>query len=80
MTGFWRAYLSLRQVRGATSQKAPPMRHPIRRLFRRELPAPMPVVITTEPEPTGCRGDTSDHYPRCSESALMCWEELVGRR
>lgn len=91
MTRFFCAYLSLWQVLGATSQKGSSMRHPIRRLFRKELPQPLPVVITAEPDraryPSDVwddrrRGavDTSDHFPRCSESALMCWEELVGRR
>lgn len=46
----------------------------------------MPVVIT--PDHAGlpwdawddCRHGPADHYPTCTEEAVLRWEELLGRR
>jgi hypothetical protein len=53
---------------------------------RRKKHRPMPVVIT--PDLAGNPWDAwedrrhgpADHYPSCTEEAMLRWEELLGQR
>lgn len=74
-------------IRGILGANAPTMRYPIRRLFApKPKPESLPVVITPSPweQPAGSpwddAADDRNAAPRCSEAALLQWEQLLGQQ